>query len=405
MTRVFEYKAKTSEGRLIKGLKQAESSETAVRALVGEGLLLVDLKEARNTLDVSKYSGWLLRRPGTGELAVFTRQLATMVSAGLPLLRCLEVLTEQTVNSHLRKAAEQVRRDVEAGIPLWQALSQHTRVFPRLYIQMVRSGELGGMLDEVLARLAVHLEKEHEVVSKVRNALLYPMLVAALTLIVVLFIVSFVLPTFTAIFASAGVALPLPTRCMIGTVSFLQTHLIQLAAAGLILIFGFQMWRITPQGRKTTDHLILKVPVVGRLEGRMAAARFARAMGTLISSGVSILSSLEIAEEVAGNQVVAEGIRKARVSIREGENISGPLRQTGVFDPMVVQMVAVGEETGTLDEMLVKVADYYEQELGRTVEALVTMLEPAIVLVMAALVGLVITSTLLPMFDMVSVLR
>lgn len=402
MSRLFRYRARDEKGNLIKGNVEADSQDYAIKTLVGEGLVLLEVREININRGLMRYPGFM-RKAGTGELAIFGRQFTTMIRAGVPLLRCLEVLREQLTNRHLKEAVRRIRWDVEAGVPLWKALEKHPDLFPRLFVQMVKTGELGGQLEQVLERLTAHLEREHEIESKIRNALLYPGLVSGFALLVLFFLVSFVMPTFVSIFAGAGVELPLPTRVLLAAGTFLKDYLVWIIVTVVALGLVFRTWAVTPNGSRVVDRLVLELPLLGQVRGKLCAARFARTMGTLVESGIPILTSLEATEEVVGNKVIAEGIRRASNCIRAGENISTPLQETGVFEPMVTQMVAVGEETGTLDEMLVKVAEYYESEVSRIVDTLVSLLEPVLILVTAVLVGLVAVGSLLPMLDMIMV--
>lgn len=403
MSRLFSYRARNQQGQLVTGNIEGENRDVVIKSLVGQGYLLLDVREAQGPWGMGfRLDAW--RRVGVRDLAIFTRQFATMVGAGLPLLRCLHTLEEQVTHPRLREAARRVRYDLETGLSLWESLSKLPQVFSHLYVQMVRAGELGGFLDQALERLAGHLEREDELAGKVRNSLLYPGLVAGLALLVILFLISFVMPAFTAIYMSAGISLPLPSRLVLATGTFVRSYFYLIIIGLAVVAISIRLWAGTGRGAKTLDSLLFRLPLIGKMTGEMAAARFSRTMGTLVRAGIPVLLALEVLEDMVGNRVMADGISRARASIREGENMSGPLRDTGVFQPMIIQMIAVGEETGSLDEMLVKAAEYCEREVDQLVNTLVTLLEPALILLVAVLVGLVVLGALLPVFDMMTVL-
>ncbi len=401
MSTRFKYRARDGNGRLVKGLMEAERQESVIAHLADQGLVAVNIRKVRDWSSV--FSQPVLFKVGVDELAVITRQLGDMFKAGIPLLQCLRVIAEQLENPVLEAAVEQVRGEVEAGSTLWQAISQCPEVFPPLYVQMVRSGELGGFLGTALERLTLYLEREHEIKARIRQACIYPVLVTGLALLVVLFMISFVMPNFTHVFADAEAELPWLTRFLLVSGTFIRQYFLWIMVLLALLVFVW--WLVPIRGKRgLVDRLILQMPLLGKVNRKLIAARFCRTMGTLVRSGVPVLAALDIAQEVVGNQVVAHGIEQARSSIREGENISTPLDRTGVFEPMVIQMLVVGEETGTLDEMLVRSAEYYESEVTRLVDTLIGLLEPALILVVAILVGLVVIGTVLPMFQAVGLM-
>ncbi|WP_054692553.1 type II secretion system F family protein [Syntrophomonas palmitatica] len=288
------------------------------------------------------------------DLVIMIRQLSTMISAGLPILRAFTILSEQAANRRLKNALEQIRGDIEEGRALWQAVNKHPDVFSPIFVNMIRAGELGGVMEPVLERLGEHLEREHEITSKVKTASVYPSIILTLAIVMVIGIITFVMPTFVDMFQSSGAELPGPTKALLAMSDFLRQDWHYLLVG--IAVFVYMVRRIgkTTGGRYFYDNLKLRLPVVGKTLSRIGVARFARTMGTLVRSGIPVLQALEIVEQVVGNAVIARAIREARESISEGEPISVPLQATGIFEPMVIQMIAVGEETGALDEMLAR---------------------------------------------------
>ena len=339
------------------------------------------------------------------DIVVFARQFATMIQSGLPLVPSLRVLAEQTANRRLAAVVGEVRHDVEAGRTLAGALGEHPAVFSRLFVSMVTAGEAGGVLDTVLARLADSLEKSDSLARKVRGALVYPAVVLVVSALAVLVLLEIVIPTFQEMFAAAELPLPLPTRVVIGFSEGLRDYWWLPALLAVGAGTGLRRARATPRGRRVLDRLVLALPVVGHLHRKVAVARFARTLGTLVGSGVAILEALEITAAGTGNRVVQDAVMNSRTSIAGGRTIAGPLRESGVFPPMVPQMIHVGEQTGGLDEMLAKIADFYDDEVERSVEGLLAGFEPVMVTFLGVVVGGMIVSMYLPIFDMINVIR
>ena len=339
------------------------------------------------------------------DVVVFTRQFATMIQAGLPLVSSLGVLEEQTGNQRLAAVAGDVRYDIESGRTLAGALGEHPAVFNRLYLSMVSAGEAGGVLDTVLARLADSLEKTDSLVRKVRGALIYPAVVLTVSALAVLTLLEFVIPTFQEMFEGADIPLPLPTRVVIGSSEWLRAWWWVPALCAATGVVGLRRARNTPRGRLVLDRVTLACPVIGDLQLKMVVARFARTLGTLVGSGVAILDGLEITAAGTGNRVVHDAVMNSRTSIAAGQTIAAPLRESGVFPGMVVQMIHVGEQTGGLDEMLAKIADFYDDEVGRSVEGLLAGFEPVMVTLLGIVVGGMIVAMYLPIFDMINVVR
>lgn len=398
----YRYRVRDMNGNLLSGVLEAESREAVVRTLLSQNYYITRLEEvSAGSRQIG--GGFSLGWVPTRDLVLMTRQLATMLSAGLSILRAFNILVEQTGNKMLKKALIEVRDDIESGLPLYQALAKHPRIFSKVYVSMVRAGELGGVLEGVLERLGEHLEREDEINSKVKTASIYPSIIAVFALIAVFFIITFIMPTFVGMFESAGAALPRPTQILYHTGLFLQGSWYMVVAGIILLAFILKGLGKTERGRMFFDTLYLKIPVIGKASSKIIVARFARTMGILLRSGIPVLQALEVVEDVVGNVYIARALKEARESISEGDYISAPLAEAAIFEPMVVQMIAVGEETGALDAMLIKLSDYFEREVMHTVDAMMAMIEPALIILVALLVGGVVVSTLLPVFEMVNV--
>ena len=306
----------------------------------------------------------------TRDIVIFTRQFATMINSGLPLVQSLDILGEQTENQSLAKVLGEVLYDVESGHTLADAMGRHPKVFTELFVNMVAAGEAGGILDTILLRLATFLEKNDALVRKIKGAMIYPAVIFSVAGMAIVILLIFVIPTFQTMFESAGIPLPLPTRIVIGMSKFLQAFWWALLIGIVASVFAIRQAYSTDGGRIFIDKLMLALPILGDLQRKAAVARFTRTLGTLVSSGVSILEGLEITAKTAGNRVIHDAVMSSRASIAGGETIAGPLKESGVFPPMVVQMINVGEQTGGLDTMLTKIADFYDDEVDAAVEAL-----------------------------------
>ncbi|WP_419163182.1 type II secretion system F family protein [Candidatus Palauibacter sp.] len=339
------------------------------------------------------------------ELAIFTRQLSAMINAGLPLTQALETLSRQTGSAALRTVAREILHDVEAGSTLAAALRQHPAVFTRLYVNMVEAGESGSRLDTILGRLAVFLEKSERIRRKVKGAMIYPAVVLGVAVAVIATLLLFVIPTFENVFAGFDALLPLPTRVVIALSRAVESWWWAILALGGVVCVLLRRWVATEAGRLRCDRILLRSPILGSLFRRTAVSRFTRTLGTLLSSGVPILEGLEVTARTAGNRVIHDAVLESRVAIAGGESIARPLRETGVFPPMVSQMIHVGEETGDLDGMLARIADYYDEEVDAAVEGLLKVLEPALIVVLGGLVGGMIIAMYLPIFDLVDTIQ
>ena len=344
-----------------------------------------------------------MTRISTREVVVFTRLFATMIGAGLPLIQALNILAKQTENKAFREVIHDLVGDVESGATLAGAMGRRRQAFSSLSVNMVAAGEAAGALDTILGRLSDFLEKNHALGRKIRAAMIYPAMIFAVAIPAVAILLMFVIPTFQSMFESAGVALPLPTRVVIAASDLMKSYWWALLATGVAAIALLRRFRSTLRGRRVTDGVLLKVPIMGDLLRKAAVARFTRTLGTLVASGVPILDGLEVTARTAGNQVIHDAVMEARASIAGGETIAGPLRNSGVFTPMVVRMIEVGEQTGGLDEMLERIADFYDREVDTSLEALIAAVEPLMVVVLGVVVGGMIVAMYLPIFDMINV--
>lgn len=391
---VFEYTARTAAGEETTSSMEAASREEVVQQLRRNRMVVVRVREQRRR----RKGG----RVGTRDVVVFTRQFATMVNSGLPLVQALDILAQQTENKVLAEVTKQVVYDVESGHTLADALDKHRNAFSALYVNMVAAGEAGGILDTIMLRLATFLEKNDAIVRKVKGAMVYPAVIFSVAIIAVLVLLIFVIPTFQQMFASVNLDLPLPTRIVIGISDLLQGFWWLMAgvavAGGLIL----RRYYATESGRLVIDRTLLNFPVLGDLLRKSSVSRFTRTLGTLLASGVSILDGLEITARTAGNRVIHDAVMESRGSIAGGETIAGPLQRSGVFPPMVTSMIAVGEATGGLDDMLAKIADFYDDEVDAAVSTLLSLMEPIMIVFLGVIVGGMIVAMYLPIFDMIN---
>jgi type IV pilus assembly protein PilC len=394
----FEYTAKDqATGQEKTGTMDAASRDEVAANLRKNRMALVRLREAKR----AKRGG----RVPTRDIVIFTRQFATMINAGLPLVQALDILAQQTENKALAEVTKQVVYDVESGHTLADALSKHPKAFTALYVNMVAAGEAGGILDTILLRLAVFLEKNDNIVRKVKGAMIYPAVIFSVAVIAVVVLLIFVIPTFQQMFASVNMELPLPTKIVIAASDFLQSYWWLLIILAVGSAFGIRRYYATEGGKLVIDRLMLKAPVVGDLLRKSAVSRFTRTLGTLISSGVAILDGLEITARTAGNRVIHDAVMESRGSIAGGETIAAPLAKSKVFPPMVTSMIAVGEATGGLDEMLTKIADFYDDEVDAAVSALLSLMEPIMIVVLGVIVGGMIVAMYLPIFGMINAVQ
>ena len=404
----YTYKAKTADGRVIQETIEAESQRLVQNKLREQKLTIIEIQERKGGGQADWKNDILAplrkyQKVNDQALTVFSRQFSTMINAGLAMVRCLDILSEQTEDRKLQETLLSVRRDVEGGQSLSNSMSKYPSVFSNLCVSMVRAGELGGVLDEVLDRLAGFMERDFNLKKKVKAAMTYPVVILVMAMLIVTFLVGWILPTFVNLFKGMDVALPLPTKILIGITEGVRVWYIDLAVVSVIifLLIIFAKWVQTQTGKRQFDQFKLQLPVFGMLNKKVSISRFCRTLGTLLSSGVPIMQALEIVGKVSGNEVVAETIIKVRESIREGESIAGPLQDSGLFPPMVTQMVSVGEETGNLDAMLSKIADFYDTEVEYMLASLTSMLEPLLILGMGGIVGFIVISVFLPLYSLI----
>jgi type IV pilus assembly protein PilC len=394
----YVWKGKTRDGKAISGERVAESKDAVMTLLRREQILVSSVKEKGKEMALPKLGGGV----GSKDLAIFTRQFSVMIDAGLPLVQCLEILGSQQENKTFAKILQQTRMDVEGGATLADAMRKHPKAFDDLFTNMIAAGEAGGILDTILKRLATYIEKAVKLKAQVKGAMVYPAAVMIIAGLVIAVILWKVIPTFAAMFEGLDAQLPLPTRIVI-TLSNWFGRLLPFIVIGIIAgVFGFKKYYSTYSGRRMVDRIVLKLPVIGVLMQKIAVARFCRTLSTLVSSGVPILDGLEITARTAGNAIVEDAIMAVRKAVESGLTIAQPLKDSGVFPPMVVQMIGVGEQTGALDAMLSKIADFYEEEVDQAVANLLTLMEPILILFLGVTVGGIVISMYLPIFDLIN---
>ena len=394
----YVWKGRNRTGLVQEGVLAAESKDAALASLRRQNIVVTGIRERGKEISLAKMG----RKVNPKTLAVFTRQFSVMIDAGLPLVQCLEILGNQQEHKSFQKILLQVRQDVEAGSTLADAMRQHPKAFDDLYVNMIAAGEAGGILDTILQRLSVYIEKAVKLASQVKSALIYPIAVIVIAAIVVAIILLKVIPTFAALFTGLGAELPMPTRVVIQASNFLARYFILILIAIGGLIFAFQRYYATYQGRRVIDGLILKLPILGMIMKKIAVARFCRTLATLTSSGVPILEALDITARTAGNAIVEDALMATKTAVEGGKTIVEPLRDAGIFPNMVVQMIGVGEQTGALDAMLNKIGDFYEDEVDTAVAGLVKLLEPVMIFVLGVIIGGIVIAMYLPMFTLIN---
>ena len=394
----FVWKGKNRDGKAVSGERVAENKEAVMALLRREQILVSSVKEKGKELALPKFGGGVPAK----DLAIFVRQFSVMIDAGLPLVQCLEILGTQQENKAFAKILQQTRMDVEGGATLADAMRKHPKAFDDLFVNMIAAGEAGGILDTILKRLATYIEKAVKLKSQVKGAMVYPIAVLCIAGLVIAVILWKVIPTFASMFEGLGATLPLPTRIVIAMSNWfvrLLPFLVVFLVAG---VFAFKKYYATYGGRRVIDRAVLKAPIIGVLMQKIAVARFCRTLATLISSGVPILDGLEITARTSGNAVIEDAIMAVRKGVESGLTVAQPLKESGVFPPMVVQMIGVGEQTGALDAMLSKIADFYEEEVDQAVANLLTLMEPVMILFLGITVGGIVISMYLPLFDLIS---
>lgn len=401
---VYVWEGRTLKGEKRKGEIEAGNPSIASAILRRQQIIPLSIKEKGKGLSMEiklpTFGGGVKEK----ELVVFTRQFATMIDAGLPLVQCLDILASQQKNRIFQKVIYDVKADVESGSTFAEALKKHPKVFDDLYVNLIAAGEVGGALDTIMNRLALFMEKTIKLKSKVKGAMAYPASILAIAIIVIIILLTYVIPTFKQMFEGFGGALPGPTQFVIGLSSWTQHNIIYIFAGGAVIVFAIYRIYKTDRGRRIIDALLLKAPVFGDLIKKVSVARFTRTLATMITSGVPILEALDIVAKTSGNRVVEEAVLKTRVRVSEGKPLAEPLEGTGVFPPMVVQMIAVGEATGAMDAMLTKIADFYDEEVDAAVEALTSLLEPVLMIFLGVVIGGMVITMYLPIFKMAGTL-
>ena len=403
---MFEYRARDRKGGVHAGSMEGQSSAAVAVALRDKGFVPLKIEEKRSsTLDREISLPGFKKKVKSKEISIISRQLATMVNSGLTLIRALNILEQQTENSKLVGIIADVRTRVEQGSSLSASMEAHPEVFNHLYVSMVRAGEVGGALDETLNRLADTLESQVRLRSKVKSAMAYPMVVLGLIILIVSGMLLFVVPIFQTMYEDLGGDLPVPTRLLINFSNLITTFwwlVLALIVGGVI---GFRRWKKSPDGRRAWDRLKLRTPILGNVVQKVAISRFARTLSVLSRTGVPVLQALDIVSTTSGNSLVSDAIADVQASVKRGESLAGPLHRHAVFPPMVTQMMAVGEETGAIDTMLSKVADFYDQEVDDTVSALTSLIEPLLIIVMGVAVGGILIALYLPMFNIANLIQ
>jgi type IV pilus assembly protein PilC len=398
---LFSYKAKGPAGNMVSGTMEADNDRVLASKLKAQKMTLL-------SSSIENKKGFKLpfgQKVSTKDLSVFARQFATMINAGVPVLQSLNIIHDQVENKSLKIAVSKIREDIGSGGTLSDALAKFPKIFSGLFINMVRAGEAGGLLDSILQRLSSYLEKADQLQRKVKSAMMYPMVVSSIAITVTVFLMVYVIPTFETVFASFGAKLPAPTRILLDISKWMRSFFEWPKVAFELLIgggigAGAIYFLKTEKGKMFKDNMMLKLPIFGILIKKVSVAKFARTLGTLIKSGVPILEAMDITAKTAGNRIVESAIIKIRNSIKEGETITEPLKAAGIFPPMIVQMVSVGEETGTLDDMLVKAAEFYDDEVDTAVSGLTSMIEPLLISFMGIVIGGIVIAMFMPMFEL-----
>jgi len=392
----FAYKAKDNNGKLTEGMVEAPDERSAIARLRGQRLSVTEIKAGGKSGKQGKKGGSIDNK----DVVIFSRQLSTLVSSGVPIVQGLTILSEQAETPNFKLVLGALRTDIEAGLSIADAMKKHPNAFTELYVAMIRAGEVGGILDTILERLSAYLEANEALKAKVKAAMMYPIVVFSAAGLITIFLIVFVIPIFKDIFAGFGAELPFITQMLINISDFMRSKILYMLPVIGGLVWGVKRWMKTEKGRWKVDELSLKLPVFGILLKKVAIAKFSRTLGTLIKSGVPILQGLETVAKTAGNKVIEAAIDNSQKSIKEGGRISDPLKKANIFPPMVIQMISVGEETGGLDNMLTKIADFYDQEVDTAVKGLTSMLEPLIMIFLGIVIGTIVIAMFMPMFSL-----
>jgi type IV pilus assembly protein PilC len=400
----FVYEGVEAGGKMVRGRMDGENQQIVLAKLRERNVQVLEVSEKKGG-SLAALKPNRLGKVKLGSLVVFSRQFATMIDAGINVLKCLDILENQTKDPVLKTVIADCRRDVVGGSSLTEAFQKHPRVFSKLYVSMIKAAEIGGILDQILDRLSAFLEREQEITGRIKGAMVYPCVVLVFAIGMVFAMMIFVLPTFKDIFADFGGTLPPITAMMFGISSFMRNFWYLVLATPVGFFFAVKYYYSLESGRWNLDKLKLRIPVVGELVQKMAISRFSRTLGTLVNAGVPMLRALEIVAETAGNVVIAKAVTDARNCVREGQKISQPLEASGMFPPMVTQMIDIGEETGRMSDMLIKVSTFYDQEVEVAVKALTSLIEPALIIFLGGIVGFIVASIMVPMFTMINTIN
>ncbi len=394
---IFKYKAIASNGQRIEGVFEANTEADVISMIKGNRYIPLEVKRDIGTESQIEIFNKKVKKK---DLAVYCRQFFVMIDSGLGIVKCLDILASQTENKVLRKATAEVGEEVQKGLTLSEAMTKHPRIFPTILVSMVEAGEVSGNLDGILERMAIHFEKENKIENKVKSAMIYPMVLAVVSVVVVVFMLIFVLPTFTGMFEGTDVPLPWPTRFLLGLSDSLRDYWYMYAGGVGLLAFGLTTFLRTEDGIRAFDNIKLKLPVVKTTTAKVITSRFTRTLSTLMDSGIPLIRSMEVVANVVNNVVIRDKLIDSIDQIRKGIPLSRSVRDVGVFPPMVDSMVKIGEESGSLDEVLLKTADFYDEEVEQSLIKLTSMLEPLMIVFMAILIGFIVIAMYLPMFDM-----
>ena len=397
----FKYTVKNSEGKTVNGNADAKSRENLIELLRKEDFTIISIEEDAN---VQHKSAAAAKKVKLDDLVIFSRQLATMVEAGIPLVNVLDILGQQVENKAFGETVKKLKDDVETGSSFSQALAKHPRIFSALYINMVRAGESSGMLDEILNRVAVYLEKTATLQRKVKSAMVYPIAVITISIAITIFLLVKVVPTFKGIFDMLGGSLPLPTQILLAVSDFLRKWFVYGLVGVIVAVIAIMRGSKTEGGKLALDTIVLKLPVFGNIIKKVSVAKFSRTFSTLVKSGVPILSSLDIVAKTSGNKIVEKAVNNAKKAVQEGKNLAEPLSKTPVFPPMVVRMISVGEQAGELEKMLSKIADFYDEQVDAAVDGLTSLIEPMIILFLGVIVGGIVLAIFMPIFKITEIL-
>ena len=399
---LYKYKAVSESGRVLKGVYEARTEDDVIAMIRNNSYLPVSIEKSDTR---GKSLNICTTRVKKKDLAIFCRQFYTMLNAGISIVKCLDILEKQVENNVLKKAIGRVCEDVQKGFTLSEAMKKNEEVFPSLFINMIEAGEVSGNLDTIMERMSIHYEKENKIENKVKSALAYPIVLSIVAIGVVIFLLTFVMPTFIGMFESSGVALPAPTRLLLNISYGLQNYWHIFIPIVIALIVLARLYSQTESGSLLFDSIKIKMPGIKKINIKIITSRFARTLATLMASGISLLEALDAVSKVVGNKVVAQGIRKAKEDVRKGAPLSRTIKEMNVFPPMLNSMLKVGEESGSLDEILTKTADFYDEEAEVSLQNMTTMLEPIMTVFMAIIIGFIVISMAMPMFDMVNTIQ